>query len=223
MAQSICQRSWPCSPAEAVQLCLGYQDQQLWQKVNFPECTHGRNIPWSTPAGTLIYVVIYTSWLDCPRKFYFNYVDKIFPSVSLENDFDSLISGTISHKIIEVFHKTHATEEELPALTKKIMQEFIQEESLTLSPEKFLKHELVFNRRSLNGIRFLKLWLPRGIASEPGSFSMNLCGRGWATSYLLPEHDVQPLARTAGSASLFDRKTLANRQASTPGPDRVVR
>jgi hypothetical protein len=98
----------------------------------------------------------FQTFLDCPRKFYFNYVDKIFPSVSLVNDFDPLISGTISHKIIEEFHKAKITEEELPALTKKIMLEFIQEEKLSLSPEKFLKHELVFNQRSLNGIKFLK-------------------------------------------------------------------
>lgn len=98
----------------------------------------------------------FQTFLDCPRKFYFNYVDKIFPSVSLVNDFDPLISGTISHQIIEEFHKNKSTEEDLPALTKKIMMEYIQEKKLNLSPDKFLKHELVFNQRSLNGIRFLK-------------------------------------------------------------------
>ncbi len=98
----------------------------------------------------------FQTYLDCPRKFYFNYVDKIFPRVSLQNDFDSLIAGTISHKIIEVFHKEHLSEEDLPSLTKRIMNEFIKEEKLSLSPEKFLKHELIFNQRSLNGINFLK-------------------------------------------------------------------
>ena len=98
----------------------------------------------------------FQTYQDCPRKFYFNYVDKIFPHISLHNDFDSLIAGSISHKIIEVFHKTHLSVEELPALTKQIMQEFIQEEKLSLSQEKLLKHELVFNQRSLNGIQFLK-------------------------------------------------------------------
>ena len=98
----------------------------------------------------------FQTYMDCPRKFYFNYVDKIFPTVALENDFDSLTSGTISHKIIEVFYKTQSSLEALPALTTKIVQEFIQEKKLSLSQEKLLKHELVFNHRSLNGILFLK-------------------------------------------------------------------
>jgi hypothetical protein len=36
------------------------------------------------------------------------------------------------------------------------MLDFIQEEGLQLSSDKFLRHELVFNHRALNGIRFLK-------------------------------------------------------------------
>ena len=98
----------------------------------------------------------FQTYQDCPRKFYFNYVDKIFPRISLRNDFDALMAGTISHKIIEVFYKTNLTEKDLPDLTQEIMREFIQEEKLILSQEKFLKHELVFNQRSLNGIQFLK-------------------------------------------------------------------
>lgn len=98
----------------------------------------------------------FQTFLDCPRKFYFSYVDKIFPRVSLKADLDSLLSGTISHKIIEVFHKTHASEDSLPEITKQVMKEYIQEEKIVLSPDRFLRHELVFNHRSLNGIQFLK-------------------------------------------------------------------
>ena len=98
----------------------------------------------------------FQTYLDCPRKFYYNYVDQIFPSVELQNDFDQLVAGTISHRIIEVFHKTGAREEDLPQVTRSVMKEVIDEKKLTLSPEKFLKHELTFNQRSLNGIRFLK-------------------------------------------------------------------
>ncbi|MBA2404926.1 MAG: PD-(D/E)XK nuclease family protein [Bdellovibrionales bacterium] len=97
----------------------------------------------------------FQTFQDCPRKFYFNYVDKIFPSVTLENDFDPMVKGTISHKIIEVFHKTKATIEELPHVIKKVMAEFIQEKKLVLTPETFRKHELEFNHRSLNGIQLL--------------------------------------------------------------------
>lgn len=98
----------------------------------------------------------FQSFLDCPRKFYFSYVDKVFPQVSLEKDFDSLVSGTISHRIIEIFHKRKLNEEDLPQLTQEIMHEFIQEKNLQLSRETYLQHQIVFNHRALNGIQFLK-------------------------------------------------------------------
>ncbi|MCM2350023.1 MAG: PD-(D/E)XK nuclease family protein [Bacteriovoracaceae bacterium] len=98
----------------------------------------------------------FQSFLDCPRKFYFSYVDKVFPQVSLEKDFDSLVSGTISHRIIELFHKRKLNEDQLPALTKEVMQEFIDEKKLHLPRETYLQHQIVFNHRALNGIQFLK-------------------------------------------------------------------
>lgn len=97
----------------------------------------------------------FQTYEDCPRKFYFNYVDKIFPTISLENDFDPMIKGTISHKIIEVFHKTKARIDDLPDLIKRVMAEFIKEKNIVLTRETFRKHELEFNHRSLNGIQFL--------------------------------------------------------------------
>lgn len=116
---------------------------------------HFQEIPKKSFAGSYSASKLQT-FLDCPRKFYFNYVDKTFPSISLENDFDPLISGTISHKIIEEFFKQNLNEEQLPELIHSIMTEFIKREEISMPADKFLKHELIFKHRSLNGIQFLK-------------------------------------------------------------------
>jgi hypothetical protein len=100
------------------------------------------------------------AFIDCPRKFYFSYVEKVFPSVALEKDFDPLSSGTIIHRIIEVYHKSGATKKYLPVLTAKIMDEFIAERGLRLSIETYLQRRLIFNHRAMNGINFLEAFAP---------------------------------------------------------------
>ena len=96
------------------------------------------------------------SFIDCPRKFYFNYVDRVFPQVMLEKDFDPMTSGTIIHEIIERFFKENVQDENLKDLTSRVMAAYIKEKSLKLAKEVYLQRELVFNHRARNGIDFIR-------------------------------------------------------------------
>lgn len=97
----------------------------------------------------------FQSYTDCPRKFYLSYVDKLFPEVKGEQDFDSLDAGTVSHRIIELFVNRRSEISSLPQIVKEVMQQMIQERSLKLNRETFLKRELEFTHRSRNGIDFI--------------------------------------------------------------------
>jgi RecB family exonuclease len=96
------------------------------------------------------------TYIDCPRKFYFNYVDKVFPNIVLEKDFDPMTAGTIIHEIIEKFFKRKLNDEDLPDLTAEIMQGYIAEKKLNLPREMYLQREMIFNHRALNGIQFIR-------------------------------------------------------------------
>lgn len=98
----------------------------------------------------------FQSFHDCPRRFYFSYVDKVFPSVTLEQDFDSLTSGSISHRIIELYLREKLAKDDVPALTRRVMDEYIRDNHLELPGEAYLEWELLFNHRSMNGIMFLE-------------------------------------------------------------------
>lgn len=98
----------------------------------------------------------FQTFIDCPRKFYFSYVDKVFPDVVLEKDFDPMTSGTIIHEIIERFFKENLSDTDLKHLTTEVMQSHIHEKKLSLPREVYLQRELIFNHRALNGIQFIR-------------------------------------------------------------------
>ena len=98
----------------------------------------------------------FQTFIDCPRKFYFSYVDKVFPDVVLEKDFDPMTSGTIIHEIIERFFKDQLEDSKLKGLTTEIMQRYIQEKKLDLPRDVYLQRELIFNHRAFNGIQFIR-------------------------------------------------------------------
>jgi RecB family exonuclease len=98
----------------------------------------------------------FQTYQDCPRRFFYSYVDKLFPNISMSTELDALATGTISHKIIEEFYKRSTPLDELPKLGREIMEGYLLENGINLSLEASRRHELVFRHRSTNGITFLK-------------------------------------------------------------------
>lgn len=95
------------------------------------------------------------TFMDCPRKFYFSYIDKIFPDISIEQDIDPMLAGVIVHKIIETFFNEKKAMDELHALTKIIFNEYLAKENLSLPEDVFQKRELILYHRASNGISFI--------------------------------------------------------------------
>lgn len=116
---------------------------------------HFKDIEKKTFSGNLS-ASKFQTFIDCPRKFYFSYVDKVFPDVVLEKDFDPMTSGTIIHEIIERFFKDGLVDTDLKALTTEVMQRYIREKKLELPRDVYLQRELIFNHRAFNGIQFIR-------------------------------------------------------------------
>ncbi len=96
------------------------------------------------------------TFVDCPRKFYYNYVEKITPSIALEKDIDPMSSGSIIHKIIEEFHKRKLQDQDLHSLTSEIFNQHIREHSLSLPADVYHQRKIIFNHRAMNGLKFLR-------------------------------------------------------------------
>lgn len=95
------------------------------------------------------------SYIDCPRRFYYSYVDDSFPEVQLKQDIDALLAGTIVHKIIEEFYLRSLSDQDIPALTHEIFTASLESRSLKLAADVFEQRKLIFQHRTQNGISFL--------------------------------------------------------------------
>lgn len=92
------------------------------------------------------------SYQECPRKFYFNYIEKTFPDVQLSTELDPRVKGTLSHKIIELSVKNNI--EDISELTKKILDEEVKD--LRLKAEDYQSNLIQLTNRSSNGVAVLK-------------------------------------------------------------------
>jgi CRISPR/Cas system-associated exonuclease Cas4 (RecB family) len=97
------------------------------------------------------------SYIDCPRKFYFSYVDKIFPEVMPKREFDPMTAGIILHEIIEKFFNDHHQDQELDQLVDLTIQHYVLKNQLSLPPEVMNQYRLIFGHRSRNGIETIRV------------------------------------------------------------------
>lgn len=92
------------------------------------------------------------SYQECPRKFYFNYIEKKFPDVHLDTELDPRVKGTLSHKIIELTVRNNV--DDIQALTKQVLDEKVKD--LKLKAEDYQNNFIQLFNRSSNGVAALK-------------------------------------------------------------------
>ena len=92
------------------------------------------------------------SYLECPRKFYFNYVEQLFPDVVLATELDPRVKGTLSHKIIELAIKNGV--EDVSEIAKIVLDEEVK--GLHLKDEDYQNNLIQLTLRSSNGLGVLK-------------------------------------------------------------------
>lgn len=129
------------------------------------------------------------TYLECPRKFYFNYIEKIFPDVVISTELDPRIRGTLSHKIIELAVKNKI--EDIVSLTKKVLDEEIV--GLQLKDEEYQNNLILLSLRSNNGLGVLKKveellathidW----VMEDRFSFDLNDCFTGQIDCYAVTQ------------------------------------
>lgn len=95
------------------------------------------------------------TYLDCPKKFYFSFIEQIFPDLKLQKDIDPKVSGTIVHKIIEDFIKLKSDEKFDISFTRNIFEQFVQQEKLSMPYEVYEQRLIQLHHRAQNGIEFL--------------------------------------------------------------------
>ena len=92
------------------------------------------------------------TYLDCPRKYYFQYQEKLRKDIVLQEQVNSLEIGRVEHKVIERFFNEE----------KSVLENIIEEElktlfsnkKLSLSEKERVKDEVTYYGQ--NGIEFLK-------------------------------------------------------------------
>lgn len=90
------------------------------------------------------------TFLDCPQKFYFSYVEKMNPDLKLNKDIDPRVSGTLIHKVIE--ERNSGTVE---AISRRVLNEYILENELSLPRDTFERRLLIITQRARNGLDFM--------------------------------------------------------------------
>ncbi len=95
------------------------------------------------------------SYIDCPRRFYFTYIDKVSNEASLANEVDVRILGEIEHQLIQSYFESAGTcslEEE----AKRLLFQQLNENDIHLGEKNLEKSLLELVSYAQNGISLLE-------------------------------------------------------------------
>lgn len=162
------------------------------------------------------------TYVDCPRKFYYQYMDKISPSVQLKKDIDSMVAGSLLHRIIEVYFERSASLHSMVHLAREVFDEHIIEHQLQIPKDVYQQRLLVFTQRATNGVNFLlKLetlvgekisWKIEQDFSQTDEYklvgSMDCIGECSKTLFLLDFKSTAGSAATASEVLRYDKLQL---------------
>jgi hypothetical protein len=83
-------------------------------------------------------------YLDCPRKYYLNYIDKLKLNTTLEHILDASEIGILAHNIIEktVKSSTEFRENAYQEILNQTLKNFVEKNQKTLTPELFQNYLL---------------------------------------------------------------------------------
>ena len=117
--------------------------------------------------------------LDCPRSFYYSYVDRIYFSPENQQEVEAKYLGSLQHKVIRLFMEQSdaLNEEGYDDLAKNIWENFLQEKKLFLDDLSYKNYFIEIKNYSWRGIKTLleiKKHYPGANFSFEVEFSSNM-------------------------------------------------
>lgn len=98
------------------------------------------------------------TYIDCPLKYYYSYIDKIQLNITSKEQIRSDQLGILEHKLIEDYMNENKFYDEKKHfdLSIKVLDEFIEQGTIMLSEFEYSKILLEISKYSANGIKFLE-------------------------------------------------------------------
>lgn len=97
------------------------------------------------------------TYLDCPRQFYYQYIEKLSDQPELHKDLEPRVLGEIEHKVVEEFFKISKVWDEAlhRKLTRSVFDQWLKNHKITLSDNTYVAHFVEVQNFSRQGIMFV--------------------------------------------------------------------
>ncbi len=138
------------------------------------------------------------TYLDCPQKYYFNYLEKISPEIEYKSKLMPNHLGELEHKAVEVFFQEFPQKRSIEEISLHLLTAFLKKNQIVISQNDFEKYFIELKNYSGNAVRFLQelkkvegaiFEFEKKIQKQKGSVarrgSIDFWGQSKTTGYLI--------------------------------------